>query len=118
MSGIKKSPLVELGWTEEDCRRWCEENGLLSPIYATSTRGGCWFCPNQRVGQLRLLRRTYPKYWALMLEWDEISPVTFSPDGHTLNDFDRRFALEDAGIVSPDEPWKWSYLQEVQLKWR
>lgn len=33
-------PLVEIGWTEADCRKWCEENELLSPIYTTATRGG------------------------------------------------------------------------------
>lgn len=33
-------PLVDIGWTEADCRKWCEENDLLSPIYKTSTRGG------------------------------------------------------------------------------
>ena len=27
LSDTKKSPLVEAGWTEADCRRWCEENG-------------------------------------------------------------------------------------------
>lgn len=36
----KKSPLVEAGWDEVSCRRWCEENDLLSPIYTTATRGG------------------------------------------------------------------------------
>lgn len=33
-------PLVEIGWKEVDCKKWCEENDLLSPIYQTSTRGG------------------------------------------------------------------------------
>ena len=33
-------PLVNVGWTEADCRKWCEENGLLSPIYTTASRGG------------------------------------------------------------------------------
>ena len=113
-----KSPLVEAGWDEAHCRQWCEENDLLSPIYTTATRGGCWFCHNQGVGQLRLLRRNYPELWALMLKWDNDSPVTFHADGHTVHDFDERFALEDQGIVSADEPWKWSYLEEVQLKWR
>lgn len=117
-SDTKKSPLVEAGWTEVDCRRWCEENDLLSPIYTTATRGGCWFCHNQGVEQLRLLRKNYPELWALMLKWDNDSPVTFHADGHTVHDFDERFALEDQGIVSADEPWKWSYLNEVQLKWR
>lgn len=46
LSNTKLSPLVEAGWTEDDCRKWCEENDLLSPIYTTATRGGCWFCHN------------------------------------------------------------------------
>ena len=68
LSDTKKSPLVEAGWDEAYCRKWCEENDLLSPIYTTATRGGCWFCHNQGVGQLRLLRRNYPELWALMLK--------------------------------------------------
>ncbi len=107
----KKSPLVEAGWTEADCRRWCEENGLLSPIYTTATRGGCWFCHNQGVGQLRILRKNYPEYWALMLKWDNDSPVSFKADGHTVHDFDRRFGLEDAHLLRPDDPcFRWEQL--------
>ncbi len=118
LTETQKSPLVEVGWTEEDCRSWCEKNDLLSPIYTTATRGGCWFCHNQGVDQLRLLRRNYPEYWDLMLRWDSDSPVTFKADGHTVHDFEERFALEDEGIISPDEPFKWLYLNAVQLKWR
>ena len=40
LTETKKSPLVAVGWNERRCRQWCEENGLLSPIYKTSTRGG------------------------------------------------------------------------------
>lgn len=112
-----KLPLVEAGWTEVMCREWCEENGLLSPIYTTATRGGCWFCHNQGVDQLRLLRRDYPEYWALLMKWDLDSPVTFKPDGHTVHDFDRRFALEDEGIVNPIHPFRWAMLDgDVQLR--
>ena len=118
LTDTKKSPLVELGWTEADCRRWCEENDLLSPIYTTATRGGCWFCHNQGVGQLRLLRKNYPELWALMMKWDKDSPVPFHADGHTVRDFDERFRLEDEGIISVDEPFKWSFIDAVQLKWR
>ncbi len=118
LTGTKISPLVVAGWTEADCRRWCEENGLLSPIYTTSTRGGCWFCHNQSVGQLRLLRRNYPEYWALMLKWDADSPVTFHADGHTVHDFDRRFQLEDAGFLKPgDKRFRWSMLDD-ELNYR
>ena len=38
-------PLVDIGWDEAYCRKWCEENDLLSPIYTNAARGGCWFCP-------------------------------------------------------------------------
>ena len=108
----KRSPLVEAGWTEKMCRKWCEENDLLSPIYTQSARGGCWFCHNQGVEQLRILRRDYPEYWALMLKWDKDSPVTFHADGHTVHDFDRRFQLEDDGLILPTERFRWSMLDE------
>lgn len=103
-------PLVEVGWTEEMCRKWCEENDLLSPIYATASRGGCWFCHNQGVDQLRLLRKNYPEYWELLLKWDNDSPVTFKADGHTVHDYDRRFAAEDRGIIAPGGKFRWDSL--------
>lgn len=118
LSDKKKSPLVEAGWTETDCRRWCEENDLLSPIYTTATRGGCWFCHNQSVGQLRILRKSYPDLWALMLKWDSDSPVTFKADGHTDHDFDRRFQLEDEGMIYVDDKvFRWSMLDD-ELNYR
>lgn len=103
LSDVKLSPLVEIGWTESDCRKWCEKEGLLSPIYTQSARGGCWFCHNQGVGQLRLLRKQYPDLWALLLKWDSDSPVSFKADGHTVHDYDKRFRLEDDGFLSPDD---------------
>lgn len=114
----KALPLVEIGWTEADCRKWCEDNGLLSPIYTTATRGGCWFCHNQGVGQLRILRKNFPDLWALLLKWDDDSPVTFHSDGRTVHDFDRRFQLEDEGFIFPDERFRWSMLdEELQYRW-
>lgn len=111
----KKSPLVEAGWDEVSCRRWCEENDMLSPIYTTATRGGCWFCHNQGVDQLRLLRRNYPDLWALMLKWDADSPVSFKADGHTVHYYDERFRLEDEGLIPENRLFRWSVLDETQL---
>lgn len=114
----KKSPLVEIGWDEAKCRKWCEENDLLSRIYTTATRGGCWFCHNQGIDQLRLLRKNYPEYWQMMLKWDLDSPVTFKPDGHTVHDFDRRFQMEDDGFIIPGDRWKWEYLESELVNYR
>ncbi|MGI6691179.1 MAG: reductase [Christensenellales bacterium] len=95
LTGNKRSPLVEHGITEQWCYDWCKENDLLSPIYTTATRGGCWFCHNQGVNQLYHLRKNYPEYWKLLLKWDKDSPVSFKPDGTTVHDFEKRFDLED-----------------------
>lgn len=109
-------PLVEIGWTEDDCWKWCEERGLLSPIYTTATRGGCWFCHNQSIGQLRLLRKNYPEYWQLLLKWDKDSPVSFKPDGRTVHDFDRRFQLEDEGFITAQQRFRWSMLDNPYIQ--
>ena len=108
----KISPLVEAGWAEDMCREWCIKNDLLSPIYTTSTRGGCWFCHNQSISQLRLLRKNYPELWRLLLKWDTDSPVSFKPDGHTVHDFDNRFRLEDEGLIDPKARFRWSVLDD------
>lgn len=118
LTDTKKSPLVEAGWTEAMCREWCEANDLLSPIYTTSARGGCWFCHNQSIQQLRLLRKNYPEYWDLMLKWDSDSPVTFKADGHTVHDYDERFQLEDEGFISADDKvFRWKML-DAELNYR
>lgn len=111
LSSTKRSPLVEAEWTETMCREWCEKNDLLSPIYTTATRGGCWFCFNQTVNQLRLLRKEYPEYWQLLLKWDLDSPVTFRTDWRTVHDFDKRFALEDEGLIDTTLPFRWDMLE-------
>lgn len=112
LTGTKLSPLVEIGWTEADCLKWCEQQDLLSPIYAQSTRGGCWFCFNQSVQQLRLLRTQYPELWSYMLKWDADSPTTFHPYGHTVYDFDKRFFLEEQERVPKDRRFRWVMLKE------
>lgn len=106
-------PLVKAGWAEAYCRQWCQDNNLLSPVYTTATRGGCWFCPQQSIGQLRILRKMHPQYWAMMMKWDTDSPMKFKADGHTLHDYERRFQLEDDGLISPDDKvFRWSMLEE------
>lgn len=111
----KLSPLVEANWTEAMCYDWCKENDLLSPIYDSVTRGGCWFCHNQKVSQLRDLRHNYPELWALMLKWDKDSPVAFKSDGHSLQDYNKRFELEDKGKINPlGKSFRWKMIEEYK----
>ena len=109
-------PLVDIGWTEADAKQWCIDNDLLSPIYTDKClRGGCWFCHNQGVDQLRQLRHNYPEYWDLLMKWDLDSPTTFHADGHTIHDFDRRFKAEDEGFISADDRFHWNDLDIQQF---
>lgn len=58
------SLLAKYGYTEQMAYDLCAAHGLLSPIYATSSRGGCWFCPNARISQLAALIQRHPELWA------------------------------------------------------
>lgn len=107
-----RSPLVEHGVTEREAREICEGLDLLSPIYTQAERGGCWFCHNQGIQSLRLLRKQYPEYWALMLKWEKDSPTSFKQDGHSLHDYDRRFQLEDEKLIDPLAPFRWEMLDD------
>lgn len=115
LSETKRSPLVEYDWTEAMCREWCKANDLLSPIYTTALRGGCWFCHNQGINQLRKLRKNYPELWALLLKWDKDSPVTFKADGHTVRDFEKRFAMESKAKVPIGRTFKWNLLEDKKM---
>lgn len=105
-----RAPLVEFGIEEELCGLYCRYAGCLSPTYESSFRDGCWFCHNQGVDQLRLLRKNYPDLWALMLKWDLDSPTTFKADGHTVHDYDQRFRAEEEGFVPVGRNFRWSML--------
>lgn len=106
-------PLVQIGWDEALCGLEAQYMDMLAPTYTDSQlRDGCWFCHNQGIGQLRNLRKNYPDLWALLMKWDSDSPVTFHADGHTVHDFDKRFALEDAGLITPDDKFRWKMIEE------
>ena len=111
LNARKRAPLVEFGIDEDLCGLYCQYNDMLAPTYETSCRDGCWFCHNQGIGQLRLLRQNYPDLWALLMKWDLDSPVTFKADGHTVHDFDRRFQLEDEGVIPTDKAFRWDWLE-------
>ena len=108
----KRAPLVEFGIDEDLCGLYCQYADMLSPTYETSCRDGCWFCHNQGVDQLRLLRRNYPDYWALLMKWDLDSPISFKADGHTVHDFDQRFQMEDAGLIPTGRTFRWAMLDK------
>lgn len=108
----KRAPLVEFGIDEDLCGLYCQYADMLSPTYETSCRDGCWFCHNQGVDQLRLLRRNYPDLWALLMKWDLDSPISFKADGHTVHDYDLRFRMEQERLVPTGRSFRWAMLEK------
>lgn len=109
----KVLPLVQIGWDEALCGLEAQYMDMLSPTYSDGNlRDGCWFCHNQGVAQLRRLRKLYPDLWALLMKWDADSPVAFRADGRTVHDFDRRFQMEDDGLIDSKAPFRWAMLDD------
>lgn len=63
LKGNSVSLLAKYGYTERMAFDLCKQYDLLSPNYATSSRGGCWFCPNNRVKGFCNLRNRHPELW-------------------------------------------------------
>lgn len=60
----KISLLARYGYTESMAKDLCEKYNLLSPIYRTSERNGCWFCPNCKIKDFAMLRKRHPELWS------------------------------------------------------
>lgn len=87
------APLYDLKITEKEAIEICKKYDLLSPIYEDSFRGGCWFCPKQRISQLRFLYKNYPDLWATLKDMEKDSHNTFKPYT-TLALLEERFKKE------------------------
>ena len=84
------APLYDLKITEKEAMEICEKYDLLSPIYKTSFRGGCWFCPKQRLSQLKWLYREHNDLWNILKDMEKDSFNTFRPNT-TLKDLEEIF---------------------------
>lgn len=42
----------------------CKRHNLLSPIYSTISRGGCWFCPGATIKEFASFKKDYPQIWS------------------------------------------------------
>lgn len=88
------APLYDLKITEKEAMEICEKYDLLSPIYKTSFRGGCWFCPKQRLSQLKWLYQEHNDLWNILRDMEKDSFNTFKPNT-TLKDLEERFKNDE-----------------------
>lgn len=83
----KISLLQKYNYTEADAYKLCEEYGLLSPIYSTNSRNGCWFCPNAKYSELANIKKQYPNLWGKL--------ETLNRKNIVSNKFNRKDTFED-----------------------
>lgn len=122
----KALPLVAQGITKDKVFEIARNRDLLSPAYGEDRdRLGCWFCHNQKVGELRKLRAMHPELWKKLLALDADSPVTFKAPsrgqcrGCTVRDFDERFRMEDIKLIAADDKvFRWSMQEDDGLNYR
>ena len=100
-NGRQISLLEKYGFTEKDAWELCNRAGLLSPVYAFTDRGGCWFCPNAKLPELRHLYDHHPDLWARMLELQAIPGKATEKFNRTqrFSDIDALFRQEDQGAL-------------------
>ena len=70
-------PLVEWGWTEQNCLSYLKMRGLENPLYTHVSRLGCWLCPKQNLQSLRWLKSSKPELFNLIIELEKSSPCRF-----------------------------------------
>ena len=91
----KRYPLVEWGWTEADCLRYCYERGFdWGGLYNVFRRVSCWCCPLKGLDELRQLRKHYPELWTKLIEWQGKTWRSFRSD-YSVNDLELRFEKEE-----------------------
>ena len=79
----------------------CKKYDLVSPIYKTSFRGGCWFCIKQSIKQLRGLYKEHKDLWNILKEMEKDSHNTFRPD-YTIEQLEERFKKEQKQMTIYD----------------
>lgn len=100
----KISLLERYGYTEAMAFDLCRKYGLLSPIYDFAPRGGCWFCPNCRIPELKHLRKHHKDLW------DRLVSLEREPDlvGRIWN------TLKNVSVTELEDSFYW---EEQQMGW-
>ena len=98
----KISLLDKYGYTEAMAYDLCKKYGLLSPIYDFAPRGGCWFCPNCRDGELRHTRDNHPELWLALLRLEKqegiVNRYWNNLEKSTIEEKEENFFWEDQQV--------------------
>ena len=90
-----RHPLLEWGWTEADCLKYCYDHGHdWEGLYKIFNRVSCWCCPLKSLDEYRKLRKHFPDLWEQLQDMDKRSWNQFLKT-YSAEELDVRFQLED-----------------------
>lgn len=65
------SLLAKYRIAEKDALELCKKNNLLSPVYETTRRNGCWFCPYVKDKELLHFLKNNGNIFDRLIEWEK-----------------------------------------------
>ena len=94
-----RHPLVEWGWTEDDCLKYCYSKEYdWEGLYELFDRVSCWCCPLQPLEELRKLRKHFPDLWKELQDMDKRTWRKFRAD-YSVEDLEKRFSFEEERLA-------------------
>lgn len=66
-------PLIEWGWTEDDCMKYLDHLGIGNCLYLSFNRIGCYHCPKQSLQSWMEVYESWPDKWQEAKHWDQES---------------------------------------------
>lgn len=94
-----RHPLVEWGWSETDCLKYCYDHGYdWEGLYEVFNRVSCWCCPLKSLEELRKLRKHCPDLWGELKVMDRKAWDQFQKN-YSVDDLEIRFQFEEERIV-------------------
>lgn len=95
-----RHPLIEWGWTEADCLKYCYDHGFdWGGLYELFRRPSCWCCPLQPLAELRILRKHFPELWERLLDMEHRTWNTFK-EFYTVDQLEIRFQFEEERLAA------------------
>lgn len=93
----KRYPLIEYGYTEADCLKYCTDLGYTwGGLYTIWDRVSCWCCPLQPLHALHMLYVHRPGLWERLREMDRMTPPDKPPyRGVGVAALEARFVRKD-----------------------
>lgn len=86
-------PIDAAVYAEKMAAYLCKWQGLYSPVYDYSNRGGCFFCPNQKEKELYHLYNHHPGLWDELLKLSAVENKVRDrfTRNETLEEIDKKF---------------------------